>query len=202
MNLGGSFRYGLMTQSVVSRLARRGLVINPYYLFREGVPRVAPPHPGESFVSEVLRPEDLLEAAACAPYSRNAERFEDRLGRGHVCVVVRDRGTIAGYTWADLEEINDSACDFPLQSGDAYLYDAYIAPEYRGRALAPFMRMRCYEHLSGRGVQRFFSISDYFNTPAIRFKEKLDARRIRLYLQIQVAGRELGQWLVKEYEPP
>lgn len=202
MNVGTSFRYGLLTQRLVTRLARRGLVINPYYLFREDVPRVAPPHPGESFTSEVLRPEDLREAAACAPYPRNAERFHDRLSRGHVCILVRDGDTVAGYTWADLEEINDSACDFTLQPGDAYLYDAYIAPEYRGRALAPFMRMRCYELLRDRGVRRFFSISDYFNTPAIRFKEKLDARRTRLYLQIQVAGRELGRWLLREYEPP
>ena len=44
------------------------------------------------------------------------------------------------------------------------------------------------------------STSECFNTPAIKFKEKLNAEVVRLYLHIKLGRRELGQWLLKDYE--
>jgi len=42
------------------------------------------------------------------------------------------------------------------------------------------MRVESYRHLRQAGRHTFYSISDYFNSPAIRFKEKLNAEAIRL----------------------
>ena len=96
--------------------------------------------------------------------------------------------------------MNDSACDYELGPGEAYLYDAFIAPDFRGRSLAPYMRAESYKHLRRVGRHTFYSISDYFNSPAIKFKEKLNAEAIRLYLQIKLGGREIGQWMLRDYE--
>jgi ribosomal protein S18 acetylase RimI-like enzyme len=115
-------------------------------------------------------------------------------------VVIKHEGQIAGYTWADLDEVNDSTCNYELQPGEAYLYDAYIVPEYRGRALAPLLRIECYKHLQQSDMHTYYSVSDYVDTPAINFKKKLNAEFIKLYLQIKVGSRELGHWLLKEYD--
>jgi hypothetical protein len=178
-----------------------GVVVHPYYLFREG----ARPHQTEwpelarEFPSSVLDAIDVPEAVACRRWN-TIDGFRGRLDKGHICIVLKNRGRIAGYTWADLTEVNDSACDYALGAGEAYLYDAFIASEHRGRNLAPYLRVESYKHLHSLGRHTFYSISQCFNAPAIKFKEKLNADVIRLYLQIKLGGRELGQWMLRDYE--
>lgn len=193
-------RHGLVAQRVIGRLDRVGLTLDPYILFREG----ARPHqtdwPGlaSEFPSSVLVASDIAAVAACD--SRTEEHIQARLDKGHLCIVLKHGTHIAGYTWADFDEVNDAACDYELGPGEAYLYDAFIAPEFRGRGLAPYMRVESYRHLRQAGRHTFYSISDYFNSPAIRFKEKLNAEAIRLYLRIKLGGRQVGQWLLRDYE--
>ncbi len=114
--------------------------------------------------------------------------------------MIKNKERIVGFTWADFGAINDSACDYQLGPGEAYLYDAFIAPEYRGRSLAAYMRAESYRHLRRAGRHAFYSLSDCFNTPAIRFKQKLNAEITRLYLQIKLGKRVLGQWQLRDYE--
>ncbi|HEY6599885.1 MAG TPA: GNAT family N-acetyltransferase [Pseudomonadales bacterium] len=147
----------------------------------------------------MLRPTDIVAVAACVPWG-SVEEVQRRLDKGHLCILLRTGERIAGYTWADFDEVNDSACNFELRPGEAYLYDAFIAPDYRGRSLAPYMRAESYKHLRQAGRHTFYSISDFFNSPAIKFKEKLNAEAIRLYLQIKLGGREIGQWVLRDYE--
>jgi ribosomal protein S18 acetylase RimI-like enzyme len=197
-----AIKHGLVTQRLIERLRRFGVNLNPYYLFREGVR----PHQTEwpelatEFPTSVLDERDVAAIADCVSWN-TPERIRSRLQKGHLCVLLKRGTQIAGYTWADFDEVNDSACDYPLEPGEAYLYDAFIAPEFRGRSLAPYMRAESYRHLRDAGRHTFYSISDCFNAPAIKFKEKLNAEIIKLYLQIKLGGREIGQWLLRDYEP-
>ena len=194
-------RHELVMQRVLERLERVGVFINPYVLFREGVrlPGTTDwPELAREFPSSLLVAADIPAVAACV--SRTEEQIQDRLGKGHLCIVLKNGERIAGYAWADLDEVNDMACDYELRAGEAYLYDAFIAPEFRGRSLAPYMRVESYRHLHRAGRHTYYSISDYFNTPAIRFKQKLNAEAIRLYLHIKLGGHQIGQWLLRDYE--
>jgi ribosomal protein S18 acetylase RimI-like enzyme len=201
--LPNAIRHGLVTQRVIERLKRIGIHFNPYYLLREGVrPHQTDwPELASEFPTSVLDPADAALITACHPH-RHIDDVRARLDKGHLCIVLNHGTHIAGFTWADFDEVNDSACDYLLGSDEAYLYDAYIAPEHRGRGLAPYMRTESYRHLRQAGRHTFYSISDYFNTPAIRFKQKLNAEFARLYLQINVGSRELGQWCLRDYDPP
>jgi predicted GNAT family acetyltransferase len=146
----------------------------------------------------VLVAADIAAVAACV--SRPAAQIQARLNKGHLCVVLKSGERIAGYTWADFDEVNDAACDYELGPNEAYLYDAFIAPEFRGSGLAPYMRVESYRHLNRAGRHTFYSISDYFNSPAIKFKQKLNAEAIRVYLRIKLGGRQIGQWLLRDCE--
>lgn len=194
-------RHDLLMQRVLERLERMGANINPYVLFREGVhlpEKTDWPELAKEFPSSVLVATDIPAVAACV--SRTEEQIQDRLQKGHLCIVLKNGTHIAGYAWADLDEVNDMACDYELRPGEAYLYDAFIAPEFRGRGLAPYMRVESYRHLRRAGRHTYYSISDYFNSPAIRFKQKLNAETIRLYLHIKLGGYQVGQWLLRDYE--
>jgi len=136
------------------------------------------------------------------PVAGSRQHLQIRLDKGHLCVILKDGERVAGYTWVDLDEVNDSACNYSLGSDEAYLYDAFIAPDYRGQNLAPYMRFECYKHLSQAGRHTLYSISEYFNTPAVRFKQKLHAEIVRLYLQIKVGPHEVGHWALKDYRSP
>lgn len=197
-----ALRHGLLVQRVVERLRRLGIDFNPYWLFREGARahRTEWPELEREFPSSVISVGDVPAVAACTTW--NTEQIvRQRLARGDLCIVLKHVGEIAGYTWADLQRVSDAACNFELRRDEAYLYDAYIAPQFRGRSLAPYMRAECYKHLRAVGRRSFYSISDFFNTPAIKFKRKLNAEIVRLYLQIKLGGRPLGQWVLREYEP-
>ena len=197
------FKYGLVPQRLLlGRLRRIGVVLDPYFLFREGArphqtdwPELAREFPK----ALVLEASDIAAVAACTWWN-TVERIRARFDKGHVCIVLKNGGRIAGYTWADLAEVNGSACDYALDPDEAYLYDAFIVPKLRGRKLAPYMRAESYKHLRQMGRHTLYSISECFNTPAIKFKEKLNAEVVRLYLHIRLGRRELGQWLLKDYE--
>lgn len=193
-NIGEAVRHGLFTKRLLERLRRTGLHLNPYYLFREGVGtgRAFPPELTRAYPTSVLDPGELGEIQAHSWASR--AHLEGRIAKGHLCIVGRHEGEIVGYTWADPVEVNDRACDHELERGEAYLYDAYVVPEHRGRGLAPYLRQASYEHLRRAGFHTFYSVSEYFNKPAIRFKEKLGAVPMRLYLEIRVGRRRLVQW--------
>lgn len=190
-------RHGLLIHRSLERLRRLGVDLNPYLLFREGKGDTAAPLTDlrSEFPSRLLTPDDVPDVAAVSWATR--EQLSERVRQGHLCVLTRYQGRVAGYTWADLHSLNDAACDFVLGPGEAYLFDAYVVPEFRGRGLAPYLRYACYEELRTLGYHTFYSVSDYFNTPAVRFKRKLGAQSVRLYLEVKLGGRRLGQVFVR-----
>jgi GNAT superfamily N-acetyltransferase len=193
-NIAEAVRHGLVTKRLLERLHRAGLHVDIRYLFREGggTGRTVAPELTRAYPTSVLDPEELCEIQAHSWASR--AHLEGRIAKGHLCIVGRHEGEIVGYTWADPVEVNDRTCDHRLEPGEAYLYDAYVVPEHRGRGLAPYLRQASYEHLRSAGFRTFYSLSDYFNQPAIRFKKKLGAVPIRLYLEVRVRRRRLVQW--------
>jgi ribosomal protein S18 acetylase RimI-like enzyme len=199
-----AFRYGLVTQRVIQRLRRFGIRFRPYLLIREGVRphQTEWPDLAQEFPSAVLDASDTKAIAEMAAFDRwrTAEDIRARLEKGHLCVVLRKNGSVVGFAWADPDEVNDVTCDYVLGPGEAYLYDAFVAPGFRGRELAVYMRTESYKHLRRLGRHTFYCICEYFNTPALKFKEKLGAERVALYLQIQIRGRELLHWRLKTYD--
>ena len=71
------------------------------------------------------------------------------------------------------------------------MFDAYTVPAYRGKGLAPLMRYRSYQELYNLDKHKLLSFSDYYNTPAIRFKEKLKAKPLELRLAVGFRGIHL-----------
>ncbi|MBT8097145.1 MAG: GNAT family N-acetyltransferase [Woeseia sp.] len=176
--------------------------IQPYYLIREGTAAVTLKQ-NEHFdelAIVVATPEDIPRIAACQDWVTE-ELLQGRFEKGHLCMMVVRGEELVGHTWVDFEEVHEAYCDYELQSDEAYLFDAFIKREYRGFGLAPYVRKECYEYLARIGRRQYYSISDYFNTPAIRFKKKLHAEIFRLYLYVKIGRYTLGNWVLKDYQP-
>ena len=90
--------------------------------------------------------------------------------------------------WCDLDEFYHPTHPHKLTADEAYLFLAYVDPDYRGQGLAPKMRAAAYAALRELGRSKFYSYSGFFNTAARRFKAKLGAREEGLRLHFRLFG--------------
>src|SRR5690606_35226299 len=170
-------RYGLVTQEVLDRLARKGLVFYPYDILQESIRGISdievPATAGDVRVAP-LGPEDvdLVANLPCRPLSPRliAERVKQSQGFG-----VFINRELAGYTWVNFRKVPiplNGGVLFELDSRGAYLFDMYIARAHRGKRFAPWLRRRCNEQLIQSGRDRIYSISLVFNSSTRRFKSR------------------------------
>ena len=111
-------------------------------------------------------------------------RYEEFLRTGKECFGIFDHagtgkepgtsepGKLIAKMWLNLESFNSAVYQRPLQADEAYLFDAFANPEYRGQNLAPYLRLRCYQRARQLGRTRIYSISDFTNTAARKFQVK------------------------------
>jgi len=189
-----AFKHGLVMHKIVRRLNSFGIKVDPYYLVREG-DFYGKDGWDEQFTDYevcLLGQEDMKDIVAISDWDNDAG-LRNRLNKKHICLSLKLDSQIAAYTWASLEKCDHEPCQFRLKQNEAYFYDAYTLPGFRGKGLAPYMRWQCYEYLRNQNRDTFYSISDYYNDSSIRFKQKLNAKFEALYLNI-VIGKSFGNW--------
>jgi hypothetical protein len=187
----------------LDRLSDWGFEIRPYYLYREGLFGNEAKDFGSRFAdyqTVFLTLEDMALIAGIDGRTQVETILRERLERGQKCLAIKDQGQIAAFTWINLKESDYKPCRFLLQSNEAYLYDAHTVKAFRGKGLAPYLRLRCYEALEKMGRETFYSFSDAFNFPAIKFKKKLNARSLKLGLYILLFKRYFWSWTLKKME--
>jgi GNAT superfamily N-acetyltransferase len=185
-----SFRIGAYNPQIkkmVDALNSLKIKLNPYIIFLEELSdNIASPQIDNEFNKYrilFLGPDDM-EVIATLPERRPTEAdLLSRLKEDKICIAIKLAQKIIAFTWYDLKECNIKGVRCLLKENEAYLFDAYTLPSYRGKGIAPFMRYRSYQELNNLCKYRLLSFSDYYNTPAIRFKEKLKAKPLELHLQ-------------------
>ena len=96
------------------------------------------------------------------------------LDAGEKCIGLKHKDEIACFMWMNFTEFSYKSTIVHLKSNEAYLWFMYTMESYRGKNLAPYLRYKSYKILEEMGRNRLYSISDYFNSPAVRFKKKLN----------------------------
>jgi ribosomal protein S18 acetylase RimI-like enzyme len=196
--------HGLLVDTLGRGLARKGLVIRPLYVFKEGLSDREPKDFGSSlrdyeitfFTSEDMKALDCVDGRDVTEVA-----MRDLINKGAKCLGIKIEGRIAGFTWCRFDTFGHPLENkFTLRENEAYLFDMYVLKAYRGVNLAPLLRYRCYEELTKIGCTALYSYSDVSNAPAIRFKKKLDARVISLWLYIRLGRRFRWHWRLKTYE--
>ena len=206
--LQGRLRHGLATQEILDGLARRGLVFYPYIVFEESPDARFDRAPAlEKLNARRLTEDDAEQLAAISVRSHDAEAIRKRFRRGDVGVGAFDGSTLVAYTWCDLERfgsIGQKGSRRALAHDEAYLYDAFTLPAYRGHGLVPYLRSEVYKLMDAAGRRRLYSVSLFFNRSARRFKAKLGASAVELRLSINLFQRFKRDLRLRRYpsEPP
>ena len=196
------YKDGILLNTLYHRLHLRKTGLIPYYLVEEGLfdrnaltiaPRLSPLEIYE------LGPSDISVLAANPERDNSEEDMLKMLSKGCVCLGIKYKDDIAAYMWYDLYQCSYKYLTFKLAKDEAYLYSARTFKAYRGKALAPYLRQKMYEHLAAIGRTRLYSITLFENTPSIMFKKKLRAKNLKLYLRIRIFGKQKWNILLRRY---
>ncbi|HOE97059.1 MAG TPA: hypothetical protein PLS90_03590 [Candidatus Sumerlaeota bacterium] len=194
-------RHGLVIQTLLDVLRKAGLEITPYYVMREAVvsPDAAPVAGLENLRLAWLGPEDAAQVGALPDSKFSEAETRARLARGQRCLGAWVGSELAAFMWVDTGELDFEPCRGPLHPHEAYLFGATTTRARRGHNLVPHLRAELYRALRAEGRTVCYSISYAFNTPALRFKRKLNARCDRLYLYVSLWGLARRNWLLRRY---
>jgi hypothetical protein len=187
-------------------LSKSIIEVKPFYLVQEdfidkkGL-KIAPKIDLDKCEIGLLKISDMKEISEEPEVNQSEDEFVKRLKNSWLCLGVRNKGKIISFMWCNLKECNSKDLSFKLKENEAYITDARTLKAYRGKKLAPFLRVQLYRHLREIGRTKSFSITGYFNKPALKFKEKLNAKPIKLYLGIRIVKKLHLRFVLKTYEP-
>ena len=170
-------------------LSRLGLAIQITMIYRESEGEGAKPQPRlADVVCGVSTAAELSELAGIRSDTSSYEEFVERVRQGAQCYYMRHEDRIIGYTWCEIHGSPRPRFGLAFGPTDAYVYDAYTIPAYRGLNLLPFLRYHVLQDLKRRGCDVVLSSTDIFNRPAHRFKQKLGAQPIVIRLYVKLFG--------------
>jgi ribosomal protein S18 acetylase RimI-like enzyme len=198
----GRLRHGLLIQEVLDRLGLAGLVIYPYYIVLEPQPAGPPPALYPRCTVRSLVPGDAAEMTHISVRPSSEEEFVARMAHAAGLGIFYE-GKLAGYSWASLLRLpipgSSGQALFELEPDEAYLFDIYVAPAYRGMRLAGLLRSALQHDLARLGRRRLYSLTLAFNRSSRRFKSRLGAREteLRIYVHLKIgslSGLDVRLW--------
>jgi hypothetical protein len=156
--------------------------------------------PLDNSVTAFLEPSDMKTISASPEVSHSEDELLDRLAAGCLCLGMKHNGEIVAYSWCNLRRLSYGMLNFPLKENEAYLFDARTFEAYRGYRLAPYLRYELYKHLAGLGRKRLFSCTSLLNTSAVKFKKRLQAKPIKVYLYFNFLDKYRFHISLKNYK--
>lgn len=195
------FKYGLVLQSIRNLLDKIGITISPYYWVQEGLVQTEVPLIDgivSDYSVEFLDAGDLKKIGTSIP-GYSAERFLADLESGHLCLGLKYNNEVASFMWINLKECNYMPVKIILNDNEAYLTSMYTLEAFRGKNLAPFLRYKSYDILKKMGRDKIYSVSEYFNSNAIRYKQKLNAKNLKLVFYLKLFKRLKWSFTLKTY---
>lgn len=194
-------QHGLLMYGITNRLAKKGIEIRPYYWEREYISEHNEPkingNPDEYSI-KYLGPNEIKEICASGKGYNLSEKLE-KLKNGQICIGLFHDDNIVAYSWIELNTLNFRNRKIHLKENESYLGGMFTIEAYRGKNLAAFLRYQVYEILKNKGVNTIYSISDYFNYPAIKFKKKLKSEHLKLYFYIGLFNRFHWNYQLRKY---
>jgi len=197
------FRYGLIWLLLRDYLMKVGIEITPFYWMKEAIPENIPAKlDGNSddyefsfFGAEEIKIINTLPEREYMGKKIIIEKFH----KGKKCYGVKYKGKIAAFTWFDFDEGCGRLYPVKIKDNEVYLFDMYVLKDFRGKNIAPVLRYKSYEVLKEMGREICYSITECFNTPSVKFKEKLNAQFLLMGLHIRLFNKYRKNWILKRY---
>lgn len=195
-------QHGLFLQGVRHIFAKAGINIMPYYWVEEEYyPAEKPKLKSLEDHFEFIRlKKSDVDAIKAKSDSVSAQKITKSVEDGHEFVGLKQQEEVVAYMFIKTNDFIFQNREFKFNPNEAYILNVYTFPEYRGRNLAPYLCYLCYRYLDGKGIDTKYSISNYFNTSAIKYKEKLNARPLQLMIYIELFKTFNWHFVLRSYK--
>lgn len=196
------YNEGILLNSFYHQLILKRITITPFYLVREGLfsnDEIPVTTNLASCETIFLQPSDMKTIAAYKDRDQSEEGMLEMLEHGCHCMGIKHHNTIVAYGWYDLKICNSPYIKFPLKDDEAYLFGARTVKAYRGNNLAPYLRYQMYMHLKKEGRPTIYSLTDFSNVSSIRFKKKLGAYHLKLYVFLRLTKNYRRSLLLRNF---
>jgi hypothetical protein len=195
-------RYNNILRILHDGLVKIGIHLSLFYWVEEGLHLQSIPigfNEFSDYTVELLKENELNIIADIPEKPYKTEILTKRIKEGSGCLLFKKKNKVVGYTWFNLSRCSTFFYDRHLNENEAYLFDAYVLMDFRGKTIAPFVRYQCYKELHKLNKTVLYSISDFFNNQSIRFKKKLNAKFLYLMLYINLFNKFTFSRTIKRF---
>lgn len=192
---------GMFLFGIRNRLAKIGLDITPYYWVKEESEPCTMPiikDDCSKYTVRYLGKEEFSEVS----HVKSGPEYDimmQSIDKGQLVVALENEGIVAAYTFVEPNDFEFNGRKFKLAPNEAYLLNMWTFHEYRGRNLAPYLRYQTYQLLKEKGIDVKYSITNFFNKSSIKFKNKLNAKHLYLYLSVVVFKRYKWNFTLRKF---
>jgi hypothetical protein len=196
-------KHHLMLLYASYALNKIGLHITPFYLTQE-FSQIKPPVLKLNNIDNVqytmLTSQDIEKLFTNPEFKYSIRDRKTFIDDNCLCYALVQDDEIMSVMWCNLKEINNLLLTIPLKQDEAYLCGMKTHTKYKGLSLAPYLRYKVYQSLSEMGRLKLYSLTEYLNKSSKRFKEKLEARHIMLYIHVQLSHVFDKRFALKKYD--
>jgi L-amino acid N-acyltransferase YncA len=138
----------------------------------------------------LLHKNETGEYREFRPETAEAE-IRSRLESGQWCFVARHQGRIVSARWAAADRvwIDYLSCELTLAAGEAYPYDLFTSPDFRGRAVSPVTSAEMLRYFQRAGYRRMVGTVLPGNQASLRASAKTGYRPYGLIGYVKI-----GPW--------
>lgn len=115
----------------------------------------------------------------------------DRFDKGDLVCLLEDDEVPIGFMWFRSHRNDEDGIVFILAPGDIWMYDAFVAPEHRGRRLYALLSHTAMDDLVRRGRARVAFAVDHLNVAGLRGARAFATGRICSVLRLRIGGASL-----------
>jgi Acetyltransferase (GNAT) family len=141
--------------------------------------------------------EDLREITSFWNPKQARRNIKERFAKGASLWLIRSEDRVAGYGWT-LQGRTIAEYYFPMGPKDVQLFDFYVFPKFRGRAMHWLLTAYIVQTLSAEGAMRAFADTGEWNQAQISSFKMTPFRRLGLARSFTLVGRRFVCWAEKE----
>ncbi len=160
-------------------------------LLERSLAQPIPDHTPRLPVAFDVLPRSAADAYAAFRPHAAGHGIVDRWDAGHLCFVARDGDRIVSACWVAMRNAwtDYLGCGVDLTPGDAYLFDAFTLPAYRGHGIALALCMQQLRHLAQAGRRRAIRATVPENAPAVAMHTRAGFRPAGTIVRLRI-----GPW--------
>jgi len=140
-----------------------------------------------------LSPQGLQELTSFWNPKQAHRNIRERFEKGASLWLIRSRDHLAGYSWT-LRGRSIAGYYFPMAQDDVQLFDFYVFPKFRGRAILWFLINHILQKLRDEGVARVFGDVAEWNRASLSFYKTIPFQSLGWARKYTVFGQTLVWW--------